>query len=115
MLYLSGSVIYFNIRKGMGTATASEQQRVALRKITRSFGHWRHFYQSPVAVVRLSGTNAFAYDGAFGVSAQMHHFGSGIGLLFVSGNSDGEKLSNGVVAFKITEGYFQVMAEPVST
>ena len=59
--------------------------------------------------------NAFRYNPALGIFANMNHFGSSVGLLHIVGDSYRIKLTDGVITFQDTEGYFQVIAEPVST
>jgi hypothetical protein len=50
-----------------------------------------------------------------GVLADVDHLGAGVGLLVVVGQRHGVELAHRVIAHQQQLGYFQVMAEPVST
>jgi hypothetical protein len=47
--------------------------------------------------------------------SDMNHFGAGICLLVIVGNSNRIEFTNRIIPRRIQLGYFQVIAEPVST
>ena len=54
-------------------------------------------------------------DGALGVFADVDHLGAGIRLLIVVGECHRVKLPTELSPCRMQLGYFQVIAEPVST
>ena len=96
----------FDIRPCVGAAFVAEQQRVALRVVTCSCSVFRDVYQSAVAVLAVSGRDAFGDDGAVGVLAEMYHLGPGVGLLVVVGNGHGVELRRRVVALQYATWVF---------
>jgi hypothetical protein len=59
--------------------------------------------------------DALGDDGAAGVAADVDHLGAGVGLLAVVGQGHGVELAHELSPLRMQLGYFQVIAEPVST
>lgn len=91
-------VANFYVWPSVCAAGVAKQQRVALRVVSCPVGVFGDVHQSAVAVLAVSGGDAFRNDGAVGVFAQMYHFGSRVGLLVVVGNGHGVELCRRVVA-----------------
>jgi len=96
-------------------ALVADEQRVALGKIARVHGALLNLDQAAVAVLSVPGGNALRNNRAVRVFADVDHLGAGVGLLIIVRHGDGIKFAGRVVALQMQLGYFQVMAEPVST
>ena len=77
-----------DVREGVGTAVGADEQRVALRVVVGAGCGRGHAHQAAVAVLGVSGADAFGNDAALGVAAQMDHLGAGVGLLEVVADRD---------------------------
>ena len=100
MLHHSAVVFIFYVRECMGAAFVSEQQTVALRKVSGIVCIFCHSYKAPIAVLAISGGDTFTYDSALCVFAYMNHFGSGICLLVIVGYGYGVEFRNRIVPFQ---------------
>src|SRR6185437_16750785 len=87
-----------DIRHGVSAAFRANQKRVALRVVARVRCLRVNTDETAVGVVCLAGADALGNDAAARVLAEMDHLGSGVGLLKVVGDGDGEELSHRVVA-----------------
>src|SRR5690606_11455399 len=94
MLDARRRVLYFHGREGMGGATLSDQQRVALRVVACVLGFWRNTHQSAVCIAAMPCRDTFRDDGAAGIAAHVYHFGAGIGLLPVIAERDRIELAD---------------------
>ena len=82
--------------------------------VTGAFRTGGHLYQSPIAILAMTGRDTLGYDRTFRILTQMDHLRTRIGLLVIIGHGNRVKLTYRVIT-KIQLGYFQVIAEPVST
>ena len=93
-------VAALDVRPSVGTTFVTQQQRVALRIVTRVLGFGGNPHQTTITILTMTGRNTFRYDGTTGVLAQVNHFGARVGLLVVVGHGNGVELAHGVVAQK---------------
>ena len=84
-----------------------------MRVVARSRGPLHDLHQAPIGILPVPRRDPLGDDGALGVLTDMHHLGAGIRLLIVIGEGNGIEFAYGIVALQL--GYFQVIAEPVST
>ena len=68
-----------------------------MRGVARVGGRGGHAHQAAVAVVGVSGADAFGDDAALGVAPQVNHLGASVGLLEVVGHGNGVELAAGVI------------------
>ena len=115
MLKHRRSIARLNIRHRMRPTAIADQQAVTLGKVPRALGGARRLDQAAIGLVRASGRNALRDDARAGILADVDHLGARIGLLHVVGNRDGVKLALAFSPSNTHDGYFQVIAEPVST
>ena len=58
MLHARARILYFDIREGVRAALVPDQQRVALRVITRTFCALQNFHLPTVGILPMSCRNA---------------------------------------------------------
>ena len=80
-------VFDFDIRDGVRTAVAAQQQGIALREVARPVCTGHDTDQAAIGVLRVTGRDTFRDDGAARVGADVDHFGAGIGLLIIGRDS----------------------------
>ena len=78
-----GLVIHLQVGEGMCPALVSQQQAVALGKISCILCPLQNLYQPPVRILTLSGADSLGDDGGAGVFTYMDHFCSRISLLVI--------------------------------
>ena len=83
MLDARGGVFHFDVREGVRAAFIAQQQRIALREVAGVGRAFLDFHQAAIAILAMSGGNAFRDDGAPGVLAHVDHFSARIGLLII--------------------------------
>ena len=93
MLHPRRVVLNLYVGHSMRAAIAADQQAVALGIIATFFSFLMHAHQTAIGVLRLPSAYTFRDNPRFGIFAQMHHFGPGVGLLHVVGNRNGIKLA----------------------
>ena len=107
MLHRSRRIRDDHIGEGMRPALIAEQQAVALTIVTRIDGVRTHLHESAVRILAMTGGDSFRYNTRARVLSDMNHLRARIGLLVV--------VRHCLSPRRIQEGYFHVMAEPVST
>ncbi len=83
--------------------------------VARAIGVAVHPHQAAVGVLASAGADALADDLALGALADVDHLGAGVGLLAVMGQRHGWNSPTESSPSSTQDGYFQVIAEPVST
>ena len=84
--------------------------------VARAFRLGADAHQAAEGVAAVAGRDALREDGALGVAAHVDHLGAGVGLLAVLVERHRKwKSPTESSPRRITLGYFQVIAEPVST
>ena len=83
--------------------------------VTGAFRTGGHLYQSPIAILAMTGRDTLGYDRTFRILTQMDHLRTRIGLLVIIGHGNRVNSPTELSPAKIQLGYFQVIAEPVST
>ena len=66
-------------REGVRSAMRADQETVALRVVSRTFGVGIDADETAIAVLAASGTDALADNTALGAAAQVYHLRAGIG------------------------------------
>src|SRR5690606_23770485 len=94
----SGVIFGFYIRKSMSPAAITYQHGITLGEVSGIGGLGSYLYQATVAVLAVTGRNAFGNNPASGVGANMVHFGTGIGYLLSFGHRHTVKLSVTIIA-----------------
>ena len=84
-------------------------------RLPAPFGRAHDLHQAPVTILPVAGRDTLGNDSAPGVLADMDHLGAGVRLLEVVGYRHGENSPIELSPCRMQPGYFQVMAEPVST
>src|SRR6185369_8701822 len=106
VLDLGGVVVDLDIWEGIRAALVADQHGIALRIVARTFGLRADLHETAVAVVRHTGRDAFADDGAAGVLPDVDHLGPGVGLLMMIGQRDRIELADRVVTEQHTGRIF---------
>ena len=83
--------------------------------VTGAFRTGGHLYQSPIAILAMTGRDTLGYDRTFRILTQMDHLRTRIGLLVIIGHGNRVKLTYRVITRQDTARIFPVIAEPVST
>src|SRR5580658_10424366 len=104
VLHLRRGVLHLDVRKGVRAALVADQQRVALRVVTRAGCTLLDFHQAAIGVLPVARRDALRDDRALRVLADVDHLRSGIGLLIIVGQRHGVELTHRVVALQNAAG-----------
>ena len=88
MLHDRMIIVHIYIREGVGSALVAEKQRVAAAVVAPANGLGTHLDETAVGILAMSCRDTLTDDCATRIAAEMDHFGTGVGLLVVIGDSD---------------------------
>src|SRR5260370_33734090 len=100
MLHPRRGVLHFDVGKGVRAALVADQQRVALRVVTRSPSAFQNLHYATISVLTMSRGDSLRHNRAARVLSNMDHLRAGVGLLVIVGQRNGVKLADRVVALK---------------
>ena len=104
-----------DIRECVGAAFVPHQQRITLGEVAAAVGVFGHAHEPAVGILTLPGRNTLADYRAARVASEVYHLGACVSLLVVGGDGHGVKFPDALIPLRMHEGYFQVIADPVST
>ena len=99
-------MLRLDVGEGMCTTLVAHQQRITLAEVSGIFSTSAYANKTSVAVVALTGTDAFRDDGTLGVFTQVNHLGSGICLLELVRYCNAVELTYAIVSFEDTRRIF---------
>src|SRR6266536_1095790 len=84
----------------MSAALIAQEERIALRVISRSRSSLQDLDHPSVGILSVTRRDPFGDDRASGVLPDVDHFRPGVGLLVIVGHRDGIEFPNGVVSLQ---------------
>ena len=106
MLDRGAGIAGLDVGEGVRAAVAAHEEGVALREIAGTMRARQYFHEAAVAVLPMTGRDAFRNDGALRVGADVDHLRAGVGLLVVVGNRDRIERTHRVLAAQDAGGIF---------
>src|SRR5881394_442263 len=93
-----GAVARLDVRERVRAALRTEQQRIALRVVSRPVRRRQHLHEPAIGILPVPGRDAFREDRAARVAADMDHLRAGVGLLIVVRDRDRVELPDRALA-----------------